>query len=78
MYSNTLIIPTLSKIQDGGLPYALRSIPSTGGIIQTGRIPGGVTGYPIALEIAMRRLGGVLYMGLLSFRFSAKIYAAIQ
>ena len=73
MYSNAPIIPTLSKLQGGGsLPYVLYSIPSTGGIIRMGRIPGGVIGYPIALDTAMRRLGGIPYMALLSFRFSAK------
>ena len=76
MYSNDLIIPTLSKLQGGSLPYVLYSIPSTGVIIQTGRIHGGVIGYPIALGTAIRRLGGVPYMALLSFRFSAKIYSA--
>ena len=77
MYSNDLIIPTLSKLQGGSLPYVLYSIPSSGGIIRMGRIPGGVSGYPIALETAMRQLGGMPYMALLLLRFSARVYASI-
>ena len=76
MYSNDLIIPTLSKLQGGSLPYVLYSIPSTGVIIQTGRIPGGAIGYPIALGAEIRRLVGVPYMALLSLRFIAKFYSA--
>ena len=74
MYHVAPVISTLHMLQDGGLLYVSYSQPSSWGVILTGRISVGVSGDPIALETAMRQLGDMPYMALLSFRLSAKIY----